>query len=91
MDASERARDDLLAEIFADMLGFAGIEMHRRILGLAHVAEFDRIADPDIRAPLEERSLRLGRDLVLGRRAITTIDDVLAMARARAAPQGDKA
>jgi hypothetical protein len=28
---------------------------------------------------------------VLGRQHITTIDDVLAMARARAAPEGDKA
>ncbi len=89
--ASDRARDDLLAEIFADLLGFAGIEMHRRILGLAHVAEFDSIADPDIRAPLEARSLRLGRDLVLGRRDITTIADVRAMARARLGPEGDKA
>jgi 5-methylthioribose kinase len=90
-DAAERARDDLLAEIFTDLLGFAGVEMHRRILGLAHVAEFDSIEDPDKRAPLEARSLRLGRDLVLGRQHITTIDDVLAMARARAAPEGDKA
>jgi len=82
-DASEAARDELLAEIFADLIGFAGIEMHRRILGLAHVAEFDSIEDPDIRAPLEERSLRLGRDLVLRRRQITDIDTVLAMARER--------
>jgi len=88
-DASERARDDLLAEIFADLLGFAGIEMHRRILGLAHVAEFDSIEDPDIRAPLEARSLRLGRDLVLARRSITTMDEV--RAKARAAAEGNTA
>ncbi|MGS4946088.1 S-methyl-5-thioribose kinase [Meridianimarinicoccus sp. RP-17] len=89
--ASDRARDDLLAEIFTDLLGFAGVEMHRRILGLAHVAEFDSIEDPDIRAPLEARSLRLGRDLVLSRRNITTMDDVLDMARARTAAEGDEA
>ena len=80
---SRRACDELLAEIFADLLGFAGIEMHRRILGLAHVAEFDSIEDPDQRAPLEERSLRLGRDLVLERRRIADIETVLGMARAR--------
>ena len=45
--------------------------------------EFDSIEDPDVRAPLEERSLRLGRDLVLNRRTITDIDSVLDMARAR--------
>jgi 5-methylthioribose kinase len=86
--ASETALNELLAEIFADLVGFAGIEMHRRILGLAHVAELDGIADPDIRAPIEERCLRLGRDLVLNRRRIKGIDEVLAMARA--AELGDR-
>jgi 5-methylthioribose kinase len=65
--------------------------MHRRILGLAHVAEFDSIENPDIRAPLEGRSLRLGRDLVLGRRSITDMDALLAMARAWATAEGDTA
>lgn len=80
--ASAEACDQVLAEIFADLLGFAGVEMHRRILGLAHVAEFDTIEDPDTRAPLEEKSLRLGRALVLRRHEITDIDTVLGLARA---------
>jgi 5-methylthioribose kinase len=81
-DASETALDEVTAEIFADLLGFAGIEMHRRILGLAHVAELDSIADPDRRAPIEERCLRLGRDLVLKRGEVSGIGAVLDMARA---------
>ncbi|MEL6207465.1 MAG: S-methyl-5-thioribose kinase [Pseudomonadota bacterium] len=80
--ASTEACDQVLKEIWQDLLGFAGVEMHRRILGLAHVAEFDSIDDPDIRAPLEEKSLRLGRELVLRRRAIADIDTLLGMARA---------
>jgi 5-methylthioribose kinase len=79
--ASEMALREVLDEIFADLVAFAGIEMHRRILGLAHVAELDGIADPDLRAPIEARCLRLGRDLVLGRGRIEGIDAVLAMAR----------
>jgi 5-methylthioribose kinase len=71
----------VLDEIFTDLVAFAGIEMHRRILGLAHVAELEGIADPDLRAPIEARCLRLGRDLVLGRGRIEGIDAVLAMAR----------
>jgi 5-methylthioribose kinase len=81
--ASESALREVMDEIFADLAGFAGIEMHRRILGLAHVAELESIRDPDIRAPIEERCLRLGRDLVLRRRALSGIDEVIAMARAR--------
>jgi 5-methylthioribose kinase len=82
-EASETALNEVLAEIFADLAGFAGIEIHRRILGLAHVRELDGIADPDVRAPIEERCLRLGRDLVLNRRRIAGIEEVLDMARAR--------
>lgn len=80
--ASAEACSQVLAEIWADLLGFAGVEMHRRILGLAHVAEFDTIEDPDIRAPLEEKSLRLGRDLVLRRSEITDIDTLLGLIEA---------
>lgn len=83
--AAQEACDQLLAEIWADLLGFAGVEMHRRILGLAHVAEFDRIENADLRARLEARSLRLGRDLVLGRRVIADMDRLLGMARASVA------
>lgn len=79
--ASEGALEQLLGEIFQDMLGFAGIEMHRRILGLAHVAELDSIEDDDIRANLEERCLRLGRSLVMNRRSIFGIQRLISMAR----------
>lgn len=80
--AARQACDAVLAEIWTDLLGFAGVEMHRRILGLAHVAEFDSIEDPDRRAPLEEKSLRLGRELVLNRHRIADIETVLDLARA---------
>lgn len=80
-DAAEAALEGLLGEIFADMLGFAGIEMHRRILGLAHIAEFEEIADDAQRARLEARALRLGRALVLGRHRLAGIDRVIEMTR----------
>ncbi|MEO1700793.1 MAG: S-methyl-5-thioribose kinase [Pseudomonadota bacterium] len=80
-EAADAALEQLLNEILEDLLGFAGIEMHRRILGLAHVAELDTIADEDERAILEERALRLGRSLVLNRKAIGGVDRVVAMAR----------
>ena len=38
-----------------DLLGFAGVEVHRRILGLAHNADFETIADPDLRAAASAR------------------------------------
>ncbi len=80
-DAAEAALAQVLGQLQSDLLGFAGVEMHRRILGLAHIAEFERIENDDLRSRLEERSLRLGRALVLGRNRIAGMDQVIAMAQ----------
>lgn len=79
--AAEQALDDLLGRIWQDMLGFCGIEMHRRILGLAHNADFERIADESRRAACEARALAMGRQLMLGAGSIRGIATVTAMAR----------
>ena len=74
--ASEQALGSVLHSIFEDMLGFAGIEMHRRILGLAHNADFEAIEDEDLRAKCEAKALRLGRHLAVYRHHIASIDEV---------------
>ena len=61
---SEQALDRMLQSIWTDMLGFAGVEIHRRILGLAHNADFETIADADLRAACEAKALKFGRHLV---------------------------
>jgi 5-methylthioribose kinase len=80
-EASEVALEQMFSEILEDLIGFAGIEMHRRILGLAHVAELDTIENAELRARLEERCLRLGRTLVLSRKKLGGMDRVISMAR----------
>lgn len=79
--ASEQARVERLAAVWRDTLGFCGIEMHRRTLGLAHIAEYDEIADDAMRAACEARGLMLGRALAVGRADFTGIDAVLDLAR----------
>ncbi|EEW25265.1 S-methyl-5-thioribose kinase [Rhodobacter ferrooxidans] len=79
---AEQARLERLAAIWRDALGFCGIEMHRRILGLAHIAEFDRIGDDATRARAEAQALMLGRTLALARGQITGIGQVTALTRA---------
>lgn len=78
---AEQARLDRLSAIWTDALGFCGVEMHRRILGLAHIAEFDRITDEALRAACEARGLMLGRALVIGRGSLRTMADVTDLAR----------
>ena len=65
--SSEPALEGVLHAIGEDALGFCGIEIHRRILSLAHNADFEEIADTCMRASLEARSLMVGRDLILER------------------------
>ncbi|MEP9355396.1 S-methyl-5-thioribose kinase [Xanthobacter sp. KR7-65] len=71
-EGSEAALAGQLATVWRDALGFAGIEIHRRILGLAHVAEFETIADTGRRAALERRALAFGRHLAVNRHALDT-------------------
>lgn len=79
--ASEIARAERLGMIWRDALGFCGVEMHRRILGLAHNADFERISDAPARAACEARALALGAALIHGRNGLTGIPAVLDLAR----------
>lgn len=53
-----------LAAIWHDALGFAGAEIIRRILGLAHVADFESIADIPMRLAAQIRALTLAKALI---------------------------
>ena len=75
--ALSEMRDTYMANLFTDMLGFAGCKMIRRVLGLAHVEDLESIADPDIRAAAERKVLAIGRKLVLSRRTMTRFADIL--------------
>lgn len=77
---ARQALDGILHDIFTDMLGFAGVEMHRRILGLAHNADFETIEDERLRAACETPALILGRHLVVNRTRIASIDEVNSLA-----------
>ena len=65
-----------LNEIWEDAVGFCGIEMHRRILSLAHNADFETIENAVRRGELEAQNLQAGIRLITERRGI---DDVNAM------------
>lgn len=80
-----RVRADYLARLFDDSLGFAACEMIRRILGLAHVADLDQIADARARALCETRALHAARELLLHRGRYRTISETLDMIRAQRA------
>jgi 5-methylthioribose kinase len=51
-----------LADLLRDSVGMAACEMVRRILGLAHVADFAAIGDPALKAACESRALSVAID-----------------------------
>ncbi|MHC0038652.1 S-methyl-5-thioribose kinase [Pseudoneobacillus sp. C159] len=67
----------VLAKFFLDSLGFAGCELIRRTIGLAHVADLDRIQDEAKRIEAKQKSLELGKKLIKSRNQIKTIQQLL--------------
>ncbi|KAL7700119.1 methylthioribose kinase [Lotmaria passim] len=56
--------EELLRQVWVDTVGFAGSEMIRRTVGLAHVADLDSIQSDAERLAAKEDVLRLGAYLV---------------------------
>lgn len=80
--ASEQALSHVIHDIWTDMLGFAGVEMHRRILGLAHNADFEDIANEAQRASCEAAALKFGRHIIVNRNKIQSLAELDMLAQA---------
>lgn len=70
----------VLNGIWQDALAFCGVEMHRRILGLAHVEDLEAIADPARRLQAEARALETGR-VIATMRTTLSLADLAALAQ----------
>jgi len=75
--ALEAARSAFVETLFADMLGFAACKMIRRILGFAHVIDFERITDVVQRARCEAAALAMARVLLTHPQQFTSVEAVL--------------
>lgn len=61
----ESAQAEYMATLWRDALGFAGLKMIRRVVGIAHVEDMDSITNADDRAKCEKKALIFGRTLVM--------------------------
>ncbi|MBS0393248.1 MAG: S-methyl-5-thioribose kinase [Proteobacteria bacterium] len=71
------AREAYVNRLFSDMLGFAACKMIRRIVGFAHVADFETISDPDRRADCEAGALAMARELLVRPEQFRSMEEVL--------------
>jgi 5-methylthioribose kinase len=62
--------DYILTKYFEDSLGFAGCELIRRTIGLAHVTDLDNIKVEQVRLDAKRHSLALGKELIKKRKEI---------------------
>lgn len=69
-------KEYVLDKIFRDTLGFAGCELIRRTIGLAHVKDLDSIEDDEQRIKFKKQTLQTGEALILKRKDIHSIDEV---------------
>lgn len=69
-------REFIVEKIFRDALGFAGCELIRRTIGLAHVKDLDGIEDDSRRIELKKQALAFGEKLILQRAEVKNIQEV---------------
>ncbi|MDX1539383.1 S-methyl-5-thioribose kinase [Arsukibacterium sp.] len=70
-----------LQQVFRDTSGYAGCELIRRTVGLAHVADMDSISDAGKRAQCQRNALKLGRELIMQRHELSNISQLLNLVR----------
>ncbi|VXD08802.1 Methylthioribose kinase [Enterobacterales bacterium 8AC] len=73
--------EQFLDQVWQDAVGYAGTELIRRTIGLAHVADLDSISEPEMRTECQRNALSLGRTLIVNAAQIEHIDALLARIR----------
>lgn len=72
---------DYLLGLLHDSQGYAGCKMMRRVIGLAHVADLESIADPVLRAAGERLVLEIGQQLILKREKTHSVSDLTSVVK----------
>jgi 5-methylthioribose kinase len=70
-------RELYMKRLLQDTIGYAGCKMIRRVVGLAHVADIDKIGDAAAKEKAQRLALQIGRALVMSGRNADSFDTVL--------------
>lgn len=79
--ALKEAQDQFFATLLEDTLANAGMEMNRRIIGFAGVAEFKQIKDTALRAKCEQQALTMARELIVNAGRYKDMASVIQLAK----------
>lgn len=79
----KRAEESFVKNVLRDTLGFCGMKMLRRIVGIAHVEDLESIEDPDVRARCERHGLEVAKIFIKTASSIESIQDAIDIARSK--------
>lgn len=74
---SEKYQQRFVQQVCKDALGYAGTELIRRVIGLAHVADLEKITDKKLKNQCESAAIQLGRKLIMQHQQLSSITTVL--------------
>jgi len=77
----EAIKNQYIEDLFVDTVGFAGVEIIRRIVGVAHNADFETIENLELKGEREKLALSFARTLLKAPSKIGTIEDFVQIAR----------
>lgn len=77
IDLLREMQEDLLKELFEETLGFCGVEIIRRIIGIAHNADFETIEKLELKGKSELKALKFAIEITLNPKKYETIEQVL--------------
>ncbi|MDN9010561.1 S-methyl-5-thioribose kinase [Brevibacillus laterosporus] len=72
---------DYVSQVLQDTAGYAGCKILRRVIGLAGVADLNRIEQEELRAEAERLALEIGQSFILNRKHFAEITDITAIVR----------
>ena len=72
-------KSEVLRNIFQDAVGFAGLEMLRRLIGAAHVKDIEGIVDLSRKRSVERAALQFGITLVKQHQSLRDVAATIAM------------
>lgn len=73
-------QDHFMKVLLQDTIGFTGAKMIRRVVGLAHVADIDKIEDAAARERAQRVALRTGKALIKYARQASSIEEIINIA-----------
>lgn len=70
-------KEHYMLSLLQDAAGYTGAKMVRRIVGLAHVADIDKIEDEATRHAAQRKALNIGTALIKQNRKLSSIEELI--------------